>query len=59
MARVAALGCVVCRNLGFGPTPAAVHHIHAGQQAFEAIYGSELDLLAQTIGEAHELRATL
>lgn len=81
--RVASLGCVVCRNLGFGPTPAAVHHIragqgmsqrasdyltiplcpehhqnggkgvaiHAGQQAFEAIYGSELDLLAQTIGD--------
>lgn len=21
MARVASLGCVVCRNLGFGPTP--------------------------------------
>ena len=27
--------------------------IHAGQQAFEAMYGSELDLLAQTIGEAY------
>jgi hypothetical protein len=26
MARVAALGCVVCRNLGLGPTPAEVHH---------------------------------
>ncbi len=83
MARVASLGCVVCRNLGFGPTPASVHHIrtgqgmsqrasnylviplcpqhhtdggkgvaiHAGQQSFEAIYGSELDLLAQTIGD--------
>ena len=83
LGRVAALGCVVCRNLGFGPTPASVHHIragqgmsqrasdyltiplcpehhtdggkgvaiHAGQQAFEAIYGSELDLLAQTIGD--------
>ena len=25
--------------------------IHAGQQAFEALYGSELDLLAQTIGD--------
>lgn len=81
MGRVAALGCVVCRNLGYGATPAAVHHIragqgmsqrasdyltiplcaqhhqtggkgvaiHAGQQAFEAIYGGELDLLAQTI----------
>jgi hypothetical protein len=83
MDRVAALGCVVCRNLGYGETPAALHHIrngagmsqrnsnylviplcgqhhqhggrgvaiHAGQQAFEALYGSELDLLAQTIGD--------
>lgn len=25
--------------------------IHAGQQAFEALYGTELQLLAQTIGE--------
>ena len=81
--RVAALGCVVCRNLGYGATPAQIHHIrhgagmgqrnsdllviplcpshhtdggkgvaiHAGQQAFEALYGSELQLLAQTIGD--------
>jgi hypothetical protein len=27
MARVAALGCIVCRNLGLGATPAEVHHI--------------------------------
>lgn len=27
MARVAQLGCVVCRNLGLGPTPAEVHHL--------------------------------
>lgn len=81
--RVAALGCIVCRNLDIGPTPAAIHHIraghglsqrasdylaiplcgdhhqngghgvaiHAGQAQFEAMYGSELDLLAQTIKE--------
>ena len=81
--RVANLGCVVCRNLGYGATPAAIHHIragqgmsqrasdylviplcgshhqtggkgvaiHAGQQAFEALYGTELQLLAQTIGD--------
>ena len=81
--RVASLGCVVCRNHGYGDTPAQIHHIrtgqgmsqrasnylviplcpqhhtdggkgvaiHAGQQSFEAIYGSELDLLAQTIGD--------
>ena len=30
MGRVAALGCVVCRNLGFGETPAQVHHIREG-----------------------------
>ena len=23
---VASLGCVVCRNMGLGPTPAQVHH---------------------------------
>ena len=27
MARVAALGCCVCRKLGYGETPAQVHHI--------------------------------
>lgn len=81
--RVAGLGCVVCRNLGDGPTPAAIHHIrlgqgmsqraddflviplcpihhqfggpgvaiHAGQRQWEALYGTELALLAQTIRE--------
>lgn len=79
--RVAGLGCVVCRNAGFGPTPAAIHHIREGQggqqrasdflvlplcpehhqggdsihgdrRGFQMRYGSELDLLAQTIQEA-------
>lgn len=27
---VAALGCIVCRNLGFGASPAEVHHIGNG-----------------------------
>lgn len=27
----ASLGCVVCRNLGYGPSPAQLHHIRAGQ----------------------------
>lgn len=78
--RVASLGCVVCRNAGFGETPAQIHHIREGQggamraddfltiplcpahhqggdsihndrQGFQARYGSELDLLAQTIRE--------
>lgn len=31
MSRVAALGCVVCRKLGLGATPAEVHHIRTGQ----------------------------
>ena len=30
MADVADLGCVVCRNLGYGPTEAEVHHIKTG-----------------------------
>lgn len=31
MGRVAELGCFMCRHLGFGPTPAQVHHIRTGQ----------------------------
>lgn len=30
MSRVAELGCVVCRNLGHGPTPAELHHPRTG-----------------------------
>jgi hypothetical protein len=43
MAAVADLGCIVCRNLGFGGTPAEIHHVRylagAGQKAghFETI----------------------
>lgn len=37
MSRVAELGCVVCRNLGFGASPAELHHPRylagAGQKA--------------------------
>ena len=83
---VASLGCVVCRNLGYGATPAHVHHIraeqgisqrasdfltiplcpdhhtqggecvafHANKNAFERLYGSEMQLLAQTIQEVFE-----
>jgi len=82
LARVAALGCVVCRNMGYGATPAEIHHIrtgqglkrashfetiplchahhrtggygvafHAGAGAWQAAYGSELDLLEQVRGE--------
>lgn len=77
------MGCVVCRNLGEGWQPAAIHHIrdgqglgrrapeglviplcaghhqdgghgvaiHAGKRVWEALYGSELDLLSQTVVE--------
>lgn len=30
MGKVAALGCMLCRHLGLGNTPAAVHHIRTG-----------------------------
>lgn len=33
MGRVAALGCVLCDHLGYGTTPAQVHHIREGQGA--------------------------
>lgn len=31
LSRVAELGCMLCRVLGHGETPAQVHHIRAGQ----------------------------
>lgn len=31
MGRVAALGCVLCKRLGLGDSPAQVHHIRDGQ----------------------------
>lgn len=31
MGRVAELGCYLCRHLGYGPTPAQVHHPREGQ----------------------------
>lgn len=81
--RVVAKGCIVCRNLGDGPTPGVYHHLrvtagagqkngpcigiclcpqhhtdggpgvayHAAPKTFERMYGSELDLLNQTIEE--------
>ena len=33
MGRVAGLGCILCRELGWGDTPAEVHHIREGQGA--------------------------
>ncbi len=31
LSRVAALGCVLCRRLGYGETPAEIHHPRTGQ----------------------------
>lgn len=31
LGHVAELGCAVCRRLGYGPTPAIVHHQRTGQ----------------------------
>lgn len=31
LAKVAALGCIVCRNEGFGRTAAEIHHVRNGQ----------------------------
>lgn len=30
LSKVVALGCVVCRNEGFGPTEAEIHHLRSG-----------------------------
>ncbi len=29
--RVASLGCILCRELGYGETPATIHHPREGQ----------------------------
>lgn len=33
VARVVGLGCVVCRNLGYGESPAEFHHLRFGMGA--------------------------
>ena len=33
MGKVAKLGCIACDRLGYGATPAAVHHIREGRIA--------------------------
>lgn len=76
--RVAALGCIACRNMGHQDTPAEIHHllagagmgqrsphwrvlplcfhhhsaqgvdgIHGGVDTWEAVHGTEQELLAQ------------
>lgn len=34
MDRVAALGCIVCRNLSYGYSPAIIHHCYAGRKGW-------------------------
>jgi len=31
LGKVAGLGCILCHHLGFGQTPAQIHHVRAGQ----------------------------
>lgn len=31
MGRVAQLGCMLCRHVGYGETPAELHHVREGQ----------------------------
>lgn len=33
LSRLAELGCVLCLELGHGPTPAQIHHLREGQGA--------------------------
>jgi len=86
MARVAALGCIACRNSGLGETPAGIHHLrdktgvgrrashfeviplcdrhhqtggygvafHAGPAEWERRYGTQRELLEQTLRELKE-----
>lgn len=45
LSAVAALGCVACRNLGYGSSVAEIHHIRAGQGiATRASHGQVLPL---------------
>ena len=43
MGRVASLGCYLCRQLGYGETPAQVHHVREGQGMAQRAKGSKLD----------------
>ncbi len=88
---VASLGCVACRNHGYGETPAELHHVRDGQgtaqrasdfeviplcpphhrgtahpnipsihmqkRRFEREFGTERELLAQTVREVEAVRA--
>lgn len=85
----ASLGCLICRRLGYGETPAEIHHIrtgigkgqrashrqviplcplhhrigseayHTAPATWQEKYGSELDLVEQTVREVLELRQAI
>lgn len=44
MGLVAALGCALCRRLGYGPTPAEVHHPRRGTGAGRASHYDTIPL---------------
>lgn len=44
MGQVAALGCALCRRLGYGPTPAEVHHPRRGTGAGRASHYDTIPL---------------
>ncbi len=49
LSRLASLGCVVCRNLGYSATPpelTAIHHIRSGQGMKRAGHRETLPLCA-------------
>lgn len=31
LSKLIELGCILCRRLGYGPTPAEIHHLREGQ----------------------------
>lgn len=54
LGRVAALGCAICRRLGYGPTPAQIHHQRAGKGKAERAPDDEVVPLC----EPHHLGPT-
>ena len=91
MSDAASLGCVVCRNLGYGVSPALIHHLrtdmgmsqrspdqrsiplcpphhkdygfgvsfHDGERVWQENFGTELELLAQTVLDVDQWRLSI
>lgn len=53
MGRVAALGCILCRHLHLGETPALVHHLRTGQGKMRASHYDTMPLCPE-----HHIGAT-